>query len=1071
MGRGYVFFVSGVGVLGAWLALAPGPAAASHLSGFPECSDGHDNDGDLVADWPGDSNCTGLTDDSEGATSGGGGSDLFVTFLTQWDNGSGGAPDVVCEHTAVAQPGTPLDALTLQPVDVNQGCESGTADVSVGVRVPLNLDTKRPSIKVNKISGGSLPLRVEVVQVDSQAPARRETVGYDALDSSAPGTFTAALDLNDQDGSAATDDILVDLTVGFPSNQLALVTDNYHPGETLNTRNSLHRNRVNFRDPDGSDGSTKVPGAAHIDISSATNHQRIDLARNPGEPGGGIPAVMDFLISKPKDDPKVSGTLDLLPPNASIDVLDEDTAADTDATPDRKTIIYDADATVDVATVDVETVRRLPRKRPVVSSGKRPGLTCEVILCGPPKRLKIHSRVEDLPGDPADDEDVKLVYSGAEDRLSYDASADVPFARVIADDEAPLFNRAHWLKVELTRAPKHLDAELGSGRFEFGTPDQRGIGYVKFDALQAAPTFPTFCIHPCEDGVGMADTQTYYGISGGISRLKTADITFAPDLDVRVDTAPEFVDPNPCTKAKGTIICKGAEQVPIWRTPINVSLNLPKDPKDYSKGQQQISGRISTLQPNTRLQMGKASATRSQIVYGDASARGPNSGPDVRLDGINMPDLPKGTNGVRAKDLHVRLKNMPRRLHFSYQRNRPGEEGGGFPLKLEASGTDNILDELDLQMTSGPDERLPQTECIDQGSTPCAIYRRLDGLYSRDTDSKYVLHARLTAVKELFLHKFGDGRSDFLIGDVKANAFNDIERVLRIDTHRQLKTRFGQDNPQTGTETLKATLDKLPQRVELTAISGPVRTSIDYRGRNSSGQPQPVELFEYDKDTTWPGYSVANSGEALSARPMPASLEICKMESQPNCAKGVFDDNLRRVKQGIGLGGINVSPDQANQGSIGIHADPPTHLGYFATPNQSVAFTQLSLDVDDFALQAHQRKFDYGATDVGAPDGKRGFLAMDTDWDPATEAAGDSDVVGTIKVVKNTNDITEFDYPEGWASDQHVFAFERTGLVTGKVIGIGKVNCPEGTYLRAGDEITDRFCKSRLTELGFKTSE
>ncbi len=1060
MGRGFrVAFVA----LMAWLSLLPASASASHLPGFPECSDGHDNDGDGVADFPGDSNCSGVTDDSEGATSGGGGSELFVTFLTQWDNGSGGAPDVVCEHSILAQPGIPIDSLTLQPVDVNGSCGTTGADVSVGVRVPANLDTKRPTIKVNKLVAGTLPLRVEVVQVDSAAPSRRETIGYDTLDSSAPSAFSAALDLNDQDGSAATDDTLLDLAVTSPHpSRLALVTDSYSPGATLNDRGGLHQNRITFRDPDGSDGSTRIPSSAHIDISTANLRQKLDISHPPAEA-----TVMDFLIAKPNDDPRVSGTLDLLPPNAGITITDEDTVADTDASPDRKTIVYDADAVVDVATVDVQTVRRLPRKPPVLSPSKRPGFdNCQVIVCGPPKRLKIHSRVEDLPGDPADAQDVRLVYEGATDEVHYDASADVPFSRLIVDDEAPLFNRAKWLKVELTRIPKHLNAEMGAGRFEFSTPDERGIGYVKFDALQAAPTLPTFCIHPCEDGVGMADTETYYGISGGISRLRTADITFEPDLDVGVDTAPELVPPGGCQAE----ICKRGELVPIWRTPINVSLNIPRRPGDYSKGQQAITGRVSALQPKTRLQMGRASASssRNRITYSDESALGPNSGPDVRLDGINMPDLPKGSNGVAAKDLHVRLKNMPRRLNFSYRRSQPGREDGGFPLHLDASGTDDILDELDIQLTSGPDERLAGQEC--DGGSGCPVYRRLDGLYSRDTDSKYVLHARLTAVRSLDINKFGDGRSDFLIADLRANAFNDIERALRIDTEKQIKTRFGQNNPQTGTEKLLATLDKLPQRTDLTAISGPVRTSIDYRGRDNAGQPQPVEAFSYDKDTTYPNYSVANSGEALSAVPMPATLEICKMETQPNCARGVFDDNLRRVRQGIGLGGINVSPDQANQGSIGIHADPPTHLGYFATPNQSVAFTQLSLDVDDFALQAHQRKFDYGVLDVGEPDGKRGFLAMDTDWDPGTEAAGDADVAGTIKVVKSTNDITEFDYPEGWASDQHVFAFEKTGLVTGKVIGIGKVNCPSGTYLRAGeDEITDRFCKSRLTEHGFKS--
>jgi hypothetical protein len=1033
MVRGILWVVAAVAVASALVLTHVDESRA--IGGLPQCSDFVDNDGDGAVDFPADSDCSGLTDTTE---SSGGASTCgplpCVTFLTQYDpDGPGAAAPVVCQQGIVASVSTPIDDVTAVPIDVTDPSCHSTADVSVAVRVPANLDTNKPSIKVVKLAGApaTLPLRIEAVQVDGSDPSKRQTVGYDTLDSTAPASFKVALDLSPgQDGDPQTDDVHADITTSGPGPKLAFVSDSFTPGASLNDRQHNHQNRLAFSNP--------VPSSISLDVNTSNDHQRLRLTRD-------VATTLDFLVSQPSDDPLVSGQLNQLPPSIDVNLNDLDTDGDGEA--DKKKIVYDASAPVSHATVHVETVRD-PNQGP--------------------HRLKADASIDNLPGH------AEFSYDG-DNNFDYSAGGNASFARIVLNDEKSIFGRAKYVDAQLTDVPPHLHASFKTDHIAFSAcqftinVSIRGpicrkyndLGYLHVRALQAAPSGFEFCFIPCEDYLDLTDVPGTYNLNLGISRLRSATVDLEPSLDVQMNTAPELVEPNPCSKRKGhRIICKRDDLVPVWRTPFNVYVQTPKNAQNPGAGNTTLSGRVSVVEPGTRFTFGHAQGTH--ITYSDHGS-GAGSGPDIRLDGSNMAGLPAGENGVQATNLHVALQNMPRILKFD-------TASDGFPIKVDASApadpnhaVDNILDKAEVQLTSGPDERLPATECIDVGSTPCAIYRELDGVLVRDNPSEEAIFVRLDGVRHVDVDKFTDGnKGSHLTADMNANAFDDHERALRVDMKKGVTVHPGGGPGVHGTETTKATLDKIPRHVQLNAVTSGDDTHVNYDGNET------VEHFEYSTETDYDANAYPGSNQNVSADPMPAHLEICKVGNGPECAQHHFDEHIQTIHDGFaGFPGIDVSPDQANQGSVRIVANPETDFHYDATPNFWVnAFSVVDLNVRNFFLQAHQHEYD---CDFGTVTCKRGYLGIDTNWDKTSPPPLDQTLTGVIRIVEGPEAINEFHFPDGWASQAHVFGFEKTGVASGQVMGVGKVNCPSGTYLHAGsDEITDRFCKSHLTEHGFK---
>jgi hypothetical protein len=197
---------------------------------------------------------------------------------------------------------------------------------------------------------------------------------------------------------------------------------------------------------------------------------------------------------------------------------------------------------------------------------------------------------------------------------------------------------------------------------------------------------------------------------------------------------------------------------------------------------------------------------------------------------------------------------------------------------------------------------------------------------------------------------------------------------------------------------------------------------------------------------------------------MPRSLEVCRSETSPICSDGLFDDRIRAV-QDVPEIGLPIPLDEASSGSLLIESDPETDFHFGEFPNQSVAFTSVSLlGLDKFALQSHQEDLSGTSCTVFDVDCQRGYLAIDTGWDPESPPSS-ADIDGIIKVVKSTTDITELDFVPEFAADRRIFAFERSGAVSGTVITGGAVNCPSGlSFKSGGTTITNRFCKGGLFE-------
>jgi hypothetical protein len=902
--------------------------SSNALGGLPQCSDFVDNDGDGAVDYPADSECSSLADTSE---SSGGSSSCgplpCVTFLTQYDpDGSGGAAPIVCQHGIPAFVSTPIDSATARPIDVTDPSCHGTADVSVAVRVPANLDTNKPSIKVTKLSSApsSLPLRIEAVQVDGSDPSKRQTLGYDTLDSSAPGSFKVALDLSQgQDNDPHTEDVHADVTITNPGSTLAFVSDSFTPGNSLTDRGQNHSNRLEFSGP--------VPGTIGLDVNTSDARQHIHLTRNAA-------TTLDFLVSQPNDDPVVSGHLERLP--ASVDVTLNDIDTDGSGGPDKKKIVYDASAPMPLAIVHVQTVR----------GGSQAA-----------HRLKADAVIHGLP------RHAEFAYDD-QNNFDWDASGRTTDARITLQDEQPIFARAKWVDASLADVPQRLHAKFGASHIEFSAcqrffeagphllrcKELSDLGSFLLHAAPARPQFDNICVlGPCEDTLSLVDIPGAYDLKLRITKLQSATIDLEPSLDVRVDEAPDIYVPPPETCGP---IGKRGDCPPekIYR-PFNVALNVPNGPGSPVAGPLNLTGRISTLLPNTHLRL--ETEHGAHIVYRD-EGRGAGSGPDVRLDGTNMGGLPSGSAGHRATGLHVKLQNMPRDLEF-----KAGADG--FPISLDASAppdrghaVDEILDRAEVFLTSGPDDRaqLPESECVD---TPyCHNYRRYDGLLYRDLADRYEIFARLRGVRHILVNKSKNGGTDTLSGRVNENAFADNELALKVDVQREKDVATANDR----TQKIKAILDPLPQHVSFDQSSGggaPTRLTYDASKHS--------DLLDYHDDTEFPaGQSYRDSEMFARFQPMPAHLDVCRSEKTNVCTADILGDK------------------EADSGSLAFHGSERFGFSYLDRKCACDLFSEAGLVMKDFALQADSQRTRPDGKPDDADSGK-GYLALDTGWHATTD--------------------------------------------------------------------------------------
>jgi hypothetical protein len=222
-----------------------------------------------------------------------------------------------------------------------------TVNAVVGVPRPVNVDASalsppdlvvevlpappnRVVLEIARLGGGSLPLSVELL-FDLPGPANGGVaVGYDALDSSAPGSFSTSLTFS---STPTTSDLGLDVNTGKSTSPLVLVGDLFTRGQG--------GSRI---DPT----STRVrldPVPSHIGARVATevtaNSVKADLSAD-------VPTVAGVTVNETKAGRQraVTALLDRLPRSTAVEII-----SDPDAHHDE--LRYEAASSIAAVTATV----------------------------------------------------------------------------------------------------------------------------------------------------------------------------------------------------------------------------------------------------------------------------------------------------------------------------------------------------------------------------------------------------------------------------------------------------------------------------------------------------------------------------------------------------------------------------------------------------------------------------------------------------------------------------------------------------------------------------------------------
>lgn len=575
--------------------------------------------------------------------------------------------------------------------------------------------------------------------------------------------------------------------------------------------------------------------------------------------------------------------------------------------------------------------------------------------------------------------DLTLDESGPGRGIEYLASDPVERLDVNATAESPLFADAREVAVRLEDLPLALSARFGEDGVRL---DAKGdaVGLLEVTA-QDEPgrslDAPACSSEPCEDGFDLLrdaalagvilDTDGRYLLHSRIRRLELADVKLEPELDALLDTAPEIVPPDPgCDPIEGG--CGPSERF----QPFEAFLRSPGG----AAAAQELRAHVASLLPSTRLRQADEGGT-NRIVYSD---EGTGGGTAIEIDGKNVPGLPAGRYRP-AREIHIDLRGMPRQLELT-------RAAGGFPLSVEAGGAGNsVLGEAEIQLTSGPDERLPRFEVDDDG------VRQLDGLYSRDDPERFVTFARVRSLSSLALDQREDGDGDVLQAALDADSPE--SPALRIDTREELSP----DEE----ERVLATISTLPRDLSLVFRDSPALTRLDYSAA------QTAERFDFEKRRIRRDFGDLGGEQVVRLIPMPRKFEVCKADTGDACTPGMFGRS------------------EANSGSIRISAEPRTSFTYFDHPvfRAFATFTQVGLDVREFALQAHSESEFIG---VFLARGGEGYMAMDTDWaadpHPHADPPGDARLSGLIHQSESITTGVKLEFGDPFAAERRIMDFD-----------------------------------------------
>jgi hypothetical protein len=405
--------------------------------------------------------------------------------------------------------------------------------------------------------------------------------------------------------------------------------------------------------------------------------------------------------------------------------------------------------------------------------------------------------------------------------------------------------------------------------------------------------------------------------------------------------------------------------------------------------------------------VGAENADTDLVSYDDEAS---GNGPTITLDGENLETLPAGDNGVQAEEIHLDLVGMPRHLAYRHATDKslPEEERNGLPMDVETTG--GAVDRAEIQLTSGPDERLAEAD---------------NGFYMRDLADKFVIFAQARNLNSF--HTDRPTEDEF---ELSLDAPDSGRAVLDIvkDVSHQLWESF---STRPGTETLSGELSSVPPNIELynrsktdptekelvysaddTASSFTFSDVVHYRG------PELESIVDYKNDFLEDHVpsnfepSDFDSSQSLELTPMPSSFRVCQVASGNVCTSDVFtDDDFSEF-----------SPTSANGGSTRFQASPRTHFSFHDDSPDKVKFlynrvneeppdgcqageqpgpnttdpsmpldcsgddikpgratADIELDLNELSIQSHQEDSGFFGHLVGYPD--QGYIAMDTGWE------------------------------------------------------------------------------------------
>lgn len=869
------------------------------------------------------------------------------------------------------------------------------------------LAADRPTVKLSKLATAPalMPLRVEIVTGDVTSDAAAKTsFGYDTLDGTAPSSFTAALDVTDRDSDATTVNAFADLTIDTAARRLTIITESFN-GPADGARSNRKIRRLTYRGDPAK--ATAVPRRASIDVTSATRSLRTILTRD-------LRSTLDVELIEPAGGPHTTATLDELPSRADLTIADDDLNGDGDL---DKRVAYTAASVVKRAELRIDQ-----------------------------GQTSLRAGVDDLPSD------VRLTFAAQDNgtAATSDDSTQITYNSNGRATRAEL-RREDGSKV-LTASLDQLPSNINDLRY-LATPHGGRVVYLSDGRAQKGSV----------------------EVSDGPKSTKARLTNLPEDMDLTWSSTP--------AKSHAHYLADGVAD----RADVELTDELG----------QKTSTSLLKVPSNVRLDFTKSDGALD-VQYSASSQV-----PSAEIHGTDFRGLPD-----RANQLHVLLKGVPTKLGFRIARNDtttirekevdppdacermedPTEDPScpGHPdyvppkettttteantdLSVTTPVPGSRLGTGEIQMTSGPDDRLPET--APKGNPQ-------DGVLVRDLEDRFVVFARVSQFDELVLQRHnqvskttGPGlpRPESRLESMHASLDTSAgDHALAIDIKKGSASTV---------ESTKALLISLPSHIELDTY----KNSTLQEDRTTWRASRPVDGWANDTVLV-PGFSFSESStvndetpvitKTLTLDPMPSTFTVCKLAFSPRCSGGTFNENINRLAAGdndTGDCGIEsncltghsrpmpVDPSLANKGSILITANPATRFHYAEGSSTLVDFDNL----ERFGLQAHKESTDCGLLDVECP---FGYLAMDT---------GGSALSGVLKQVSDGT-TTRFDFPAvgageaGWSADNHVWSFEKVGALQGFVASAGPINCPDGTTIKAADEVvTERFCFGDLLDNDF----